>query len=160
MLKTYTIKKFLLSFTLVLFFASCDKSRVYETNVDIPEYVWNNKNKVKFTVEINDTVSYHNMYINIRNAGGYPYSNIYLFVATETPDRKINIDTVECVLADNSGKWLGDGSGDIWDNQILYKKNMRFKQNGIYTFSYEQGMRVDDLPMIMDVGLRIEKAEE
>lgn len=159
MLKTYNIKFILVSIALVLVLASCDKNRVYETNVELPKYVWNNKNKVNFIVDINDTTTLHNMYINVRNAGGYPYSNIYLFVTTEFPDRKTITDTVECILADNTGKWLGDGSGDIWDNQILYKKNVRFKQNGIYTFSYEQAMRVESLPMIMDVGLRIEKAE-
>lgn len=158
MLKTCSINLILI--LACLFFVSCDKNRVYETNVDIPEYTWNNKNKIKFTFDIEDTIAYNNMYINIRNAGGYPYSNIYLFVTTESPDKKTNVDTVECILADNSGKWLGDGSGDIWDNQILYKKNIRFKQSGIFVISYEQGMRVDNLPMIMDVGLRIEKTNE
>ncbi len=144
-------------FALVVTIYSCDSKRVYEQNIDIPDYIWDKENPVYFEVPITDTVSLHNVYINIRNASGYGYSNIYLFLDTQYPDQKISRDTIECILADPSGKWLGDGSGDIWDNQILFKKNVRFKQAGTYKFRYEQAMRMPKLPMIMDVGLRIEK---
>lgn len=136
---------------------ACDSKRVYEQNVDIPDYIWDKENPIYFDVPIVDTVSLNNVYINIRNASAYGFSNIYLFLDTKYPDNTISRDTIECILADQAGKWLGDGSGDIWDNQILFKKNVRFKQIGTYKFRYEQAMRMPKLPMIMDVGLRIEK---
>lgn len=142
---------------LFILLSSCDSKRVYEQNVDIPENIWDKDKPVYFDVPITDTVSLHNVYINIRNASGYGYSNIYLFLDTKYPNNTISRDTIECILADPSGKWLGDGSGDIWDNQILFKKNVRFRQIGTYKFRYEQAMRMPKLPMIMDVGLRIEK---
>lgn len=142
---------------LFILLSSCDSKRVYEQNVDIPENIWDKDKPVYFDVLITDTVSLHNVYINIRNASGYGYSNIYLFLDTKYPNNTISRDTIECILADPSGKWLGDGSGDIWDNQILFKKNVRFRQTGTYKFRYEQAMRMPKLPMIMDVGLRIEK---
>jgi gliding motility-associated lipoprotein GldH len=142
---------------ILLLFAACDSKRVYEQNIDIPDYIWDKDKPIYFEVPITDTVSLHNVYINIRNASGYGFSNIYLFLDTKYPNNTISRDTIECVLADPSGKWLGDGSGDIWDNQILFKKNVRFKQAGTYKFRYEQAMRMPKLPMIMDVGLRIEK---
>jgi gliding motility-associated lipoprotein GldH len=144
-------------FVLLFGFTACDSKRVYEQNIDIPEYIWDKDNPVYFDVEIKDTVSLHHIYINIRNASGYAYSNLYLFLDTKYPNNSMSRDTIECILADPSGKWLGDGSGDIWDNQILFKKNVRFKQIGTYKFRYEQAMRMPKLPMIMDVGLRIEK---
>jgi gliding motility-associated lipoprotein GldH len=144
-------------FVALLAVTACDSKRVYEQNIDIPDYIWDKDNPIYFDVEIKDTVSLHNVYINIRNASGYGYSNIYLFLDTKYPDNTMSRDTIECILADASGKWLGDGSGDIWDNQILFKKNVRFKQVGTYKFRYEQAMRMPKLPMIMDVGLRIEK---
>ena len=145
----------------VILFAlsSCDSSRVYEQNTEIPDYIWDKDNPIYFDVDIKDTVNLHNVYVNIRNAGGYGYSNIYLYLDTKYPNNTISRDTIECILADATGKWLGDGSGDIWDNQILFKKNVRFKQMGVYKFRYEQAMRMPKLPMIMDVGLRIEKSQ-
>lgn len=144
-------------FVALIAVTACDSKRVYEQNMDIPDYIWDKDNPIYFDVEIKDTASLHNVYINIRNASGYAYSNIYLFLDTKYPDNTMSRDTIECILADASGKWLGDGSGDIWDNQILFKKNVRFKQVGTYKFRYEQAMRMPKLPMIMDVGLRIEK---
>jgi gliding motility-associated lipoprotein GldH len=69
------------------------------------------------------------------------------------------IDTVNCKLADNSGKWLGKGIGDLWDLQIPYIGGFKFAQKGKYTVSLEQAMRVENgLEGITDVGLRVEKA--
>ncbi len=141
----------------ILMFSGCDAKRVFEQNKEIPQGIWNAKNLARFEVIIQDTLSAHNFYINVRNSGAYPYSNLYLFLESEFPDKALARDTIECILADNSGHWLGDGSGDIWDNQILFKKGLRFRQSGTYVFTLEQAMRVENLPMILDVGLRIEK---
>lgn len=146
------------SFLLLVAFASCDSARVYEENKELPDNVWNVDNVVKLEVDIIDTTAPTNFYINVRNAEGYPYSNIYLFIKTKFPNGQESNDTLECVLADEKGQWLGNGMGDIYDNQIPFKRNVRFPVSGKYTFELQHGMRIKDLPLIMDVGLRIEKA--
>jgi gliding motility-associated lipoprotein GldH len=143
----------------VLFFSSCDNKRVFEQNQAIPENGWAESNIVKYNVDIKDPSTPTNFYINVRNADGYPYNNLFLFIKTTFPNGKMSNDTLECVLADEKGKWLGSGVGDLYDNQIPFKKNVRFPLAGIYTFEIEQGMRSENIPLIMDVGLRIEKAE-
>jgi gliding motility-associated lipoprotein GldH len=60
----------------------------------------------------------------------------------------------------NNGQWLGRGMGEIWehklrithegDTAILHKK-------GRYVFRFEQNMRINPLPEVLQVGLRIEK---
>ncbi len=151
------MKKYFSLLLIILLLAACDSKRVFEKNIEIPNGLWNSKNKARFEVDITDSLTPHNFYINVRNAGAYPYSNIYLFLETEFPDKVYARDTIECILADNSGHWLGSGSGDIWDNQILFKKGVKFRKVGKYIFTIEQAMRVANLPMIMDVGMRIEK---
>lgn len=148
---------FLLMFS--LFFSSCDTSRIYEENQTLPDNVWASDNVLKFSVNIVDTVSPTNFYVNVRNADGYPYGNLFVFVKTTFPNQKISNDTLECILADEKGQWLGSGMGDIYDNQIPFKQNVRFPISGTYTFEMQHGMRVDKIPLIMDMGLRIEKAE-
>ena len=69
-------------------------------------------------------------------------------------------DTVEFILQNPDGKWNGSGLGDIWDNQIMFKQNIRFPMKGKYSFSVEQAMRNPALPMIMEIGMRIEKFEK
>ena len=139
------------------FFTSCDPNRVFEENKDIPKYIWISGDKKEFSIPISDTVSPHNIFINVRNSDDYKFSNIYLFITTTFPDGKISKDTLECILADDRGHWLGDGLGDIWDNQIPFKKNVRFPSKGNYTIALEQAMRPDEIREIMDVGVRVEK---
>lgn len=143
----------------LLVFASCDSNRIYEQNETISESGWNMSDIKKFEVEIKDPATPVNFYINVRQADGYPYSNLFLFIKTNFPGGKASVDTLECMLADEKGKWLGSGIGDIYDNQIPFKRNVRFPQAGKYVFEIQQGMRTDGVPLIMDVGLRIEKTE-
>jgi gliding motility-associated lipoprotein GldH len=158
--KIYSNYLALFAGSIFLLFTSCDTGRVYEENKDIPDNTWKQNTSIEFNVDIKDTISLHNMYVNVRNSAGYSYSNLFLFIKTVFPKGEQTIDTLECTLADPSGKWLGEGLGDIWDNQILFKKNIRFPQSGQYKFKVEQAMRIDPLTSIMDIGLRIEKAEK
>ena len=146
-------------FLFSVFLSSCDRSVVFEKNVKLPENRWEMNNIIKLDAEIKDTISLHNIYINVRNAGGYQFSNLYLFLNTRTPAGEEARDTIELTLADERGKWLGNGSGDIWDNRILLKSKFRFPVSGIYHFEMQQAMRVNPLPQIMDAGMRIEKVE-
>lgn len=156
MIRSFTYFFFFLTACMLL---SCDPSRVYDKFKDIDDAKWNVNEHVKFDVQIDDTVSYNNVYINIRNSGDYKYCNLYMFISTIYPDHKVSVDTVECILADGEGKWLGKGLGDIKDNQLLLKKALRFHQTGIYSFEFEQAMRVDDLEGIKSIGIRIEKMQ-
>lgn len=143
----------------LLLLSACDSGRIFEQNTTIPESGWDSSNVVKFNVDIKDPAAATNFYVNVRNADGYPYSNLFLFIKTKFPNGKQATDTLECILADEKGKWIGKGLGDIYDNQIPFKRNVRFPMAGVYTFEIEQGMRSRNIPLIMDVGLRIEKAE-
>jgi gliding motility-associated lipoprotein GldH len=155
-------KYFFLSLSAVLCLLSigCDSNRVFENNIDIPDYSWDVKNKLSFDVNIDDTISLHNLYVNVRHASQYPYANLYVFITIKFPNGKFAKDTLECVFSDQNGKWKGAGMGDIWDNQILWKPNIKFPLKGKYTFEYEQAMRTEQVPFIMDVGLRVEKAKK
>lgn len=155
------MNRFRIVFLLLLFFVltSCDRTVVFEDNVKLPENRWEQGNVITLKADIQDTIQAHNLYINVRNAGGYQFSNLFLFFTTETPSGQRERDTVELTLADPSGKWLGDGMGDIYDNRILFKRSFRFPEKGEYTFRLEQAMRVDPLPQIMDAGIRIERVD-
>lgn len=151
----------LLFFTLCFaLFASCDPNRVFEDNIDMPDFVWDIKNNPVFEVEIDDTLSLYNLYVNVRHASHYPYANLYVFTTITFPNGRTRKDTVECILAEPNGQWKGDGMGDIWDNQIPWMKNIRFPLKGKYQFKYEHAMRMEKVPFVMDVGLRVEKAKK
>ncbi len=143
----------------VFMLTACDPSRIFEDNIEIEDMKWDMNSPVSFQVPIADTSARYNVYLNVRNSGHYQFSNIYLFVNTTLPDNSISRDTVEITLADPDGKWRGKGLGDIWDNRFLFKDNLQFPLTGDYRFDIFQAMRVEVLPNIMDIGIRIEKAQ-
>lgn len=144
----------------ILFLISCDPNRVFEDNIDMPDFVWDIKNTPVFEVEINDTLSLYNLYVNVRHASHYPYANLYIFTTITFPNGKTRKDTVECILAEPNGQWKGDGMGDIWDLQIPWMKKIKFPLKGKYKFTYEHAMRMEQVPFVMDIGLRVEKAKK
>ncbi|MCK4345973.1 MAG: gliding motility lipoprotein GldH [Bacteroidales bacterium] len=158
-MKHFTAVLQVLAFLLFFSMLSCDPDRVYEENVLITEHKWNRNNLLQFQVNITDTVSSFNLYVNIRNGGDYSYRNLFLFINTYAPTGQWVRDTVNCILANEKGKWFGSGIGDIYDIQIPYKKNVRFPYPGIYSFTFEQAMRTEELSHVYDVGLRIEKTK-
>jgi gliding motility-associated lipoprotein GldH len=137
---------------------SCNKNVVYSEYHKFHDYEWPASEKAVFDVEITDTQSLNNIYLMIRHADSYPYSNIFLFVTSKYPDGKVLTDTMEVMLSNSKGEWQGSGAGDIFDLKVPVKKNVRFPLAGKYTFEFAQGMRVDPLPLIMDFGFEIEKA--
>lgn len=136
---------------------SCDRRRVFESYKELDKNGWNKDSIVVFKMDLADTIRNNNLFVNIRNKGNYPYSNIYLFLTILSPDGKSRTDTVEFTLAEPSGKWKGSGIGGLYDNQIEYKSSVFFPKKGTYTFSIKQGMRDNVLQGIRDIGIRVEK---
>lgn len=152
-------KFYILFLALGLFLSSCNNNIVYSKYHIIPDSKWTAENKAIFDLEITDTQTLNNVSLMLRHADDYPYSNLYLFVKTVYPDGKQLIDTMEVILANEKGEWYGGGVGDLYDLKIPIKKNVRFPLAGKYHFEFEQGMRVDPLPLISDFGFEIEKVK-
>lgn len=141
-------------------FVSCDKERLIDQSREVANHTWTAKDTFNFSFNVPDTSTFYNFYVNFRNADDYPNSNIFVFIYTTFPNGKHAKDTLECVLTNPEGRWLGKGQGDLVDNQLPFKTKMRFPITGKYTMSIEQGMRNESLPGVYNVGLRIEKFGE
>ncbi|MGH2642846.1 MAG: gliding motility lipoprotein GldH [Chitinophagaceae bacterium] len=134
-----------------------DKLNTFDRHVPIPGYTWNYAFHPSFEVNITDTAARYNIYVTIRHTNDYPFSNLWLLISSNYAGEKPKSQRVELPLADREGRWLGSGIDNIFDQRISIQQNARFNNRGIYHFSFEQNMRLDDLPHIMSVGLRIEK---
>ncbi len=141
----------------LLALVACDSNRLYEEYKTIDPAGWHKDSIASFELEISEPGQGYNLYINIRNQGNYPNSNIWLFLEVESPQGQMLTDTVEYILAEKSGQWRGSGIGDLFDNQFSYRQNVRFENPGKYQFFIRQGMRAEQLKGIHDIGLRIEK---
>ncbi len=151
----------LLAVTLLL--ASCSDHVVYQSEVPIPEGSWDRSFVPEFSFEMSDTVTQHDLFIDLRHTGDYPFSDLFLFVDMHGPDDRHLRDTVECLLADPTGRWYGKGLGFIFADRfqahILYKLRNRFPSPGRYTVRLEQAMRTEQLEGVLDVGISLERSE-
>jgi gliding motility-associated lipoprotein GldH len=138
----------------ILISISCDRGMVYDHFETMEEGTWSWRDAREFKVEISDTTSFHNIYLQVRHTVEYPMSNLYMFVYVKSPKGQMLKDTVNIQLAETDGKWIGKGSGHLKELSLLYRKQTRFGEQGVYTFTLEQGMRNPELP-VTDIGIRI-----
>lgn len=141
---------------LLLLCTSCGWNTYYNQQVPIEGNKWYKGTAARFTLPITDTLKNYDFYITIGNTTDYRYSNLYLFISTRFPNGNISRDTLECLLADEAGKWYGKGWGKIKDNSIKVNQALRFPLTGTYEFLIQQAMREDTLSGISNIGIIIE----
>lgn len=148
-------------FILLACFTSCIKSPYYQKEYSVPQNAWRYQFKPSFKFEITDTTSSYDLFFNIRHTEAYPFSNIWVWIYTKQPgDSTFQKSRIEIPLAEPSGKWMGRGAGEIWEQHMPLTagdKAMVFKKTGTYEIRMEQNMRVDPLPEVLQIGLRVEK---
>lgn len=154
------MKKWIVLVAIAILAAACDKSRVYEKNTDMPDNIWEVSHVPRFEFDIADVQQSYNIYINLRNSVNYPFSNIYVqYQMFDSEGNSIEKDLQSILLFDTkSGKPYGNGLGDIFDHRMLIKESYVFDAPGQYVIELEQYMRMQQLPMLLSVGIRIEKS--
>ncbi len=136
--------------------AACSNPVVFEEVATLPSSGWAAGDTLGFTIPIADTAQVCNVLLHVRNTKNYSYSNLWVFVTTHAPNGHTQRDTLELILADASGRWLGKGTRSINTQLITYMNRVKFPVSGIYTLTVEQAMRDTLLKNITDFGFRIE----
>lgn len=155
--------RYFYTITLVCFIslAGCIPSPYYQKQYSVPGNAWQYSFKPSFTFNISDTASPYNLSFLVRHTEAYPYSNIWVWVYIKQPGGdSFERSRIEIPLAETSGKWMGRGMGEIWEQSMPITTNnnaMMFNKPGTYEIRFEQNMRVNPLPEVLQVGLRVEK---
>lgn len=135
---------------------SIDTGKVYEEIVAIPSEGWSASQSYKFEMPVTDTTKAYDILLHFRNTGRYAYSNIWLFIESTSPKGNSLKDTFEIELADNLGRWLGEGIGDVNNLLVPYKENILFPVKGVYQVKITQAMREETLKNVLDLGIRLQ----
>lgn len=144
-----------------LLYTSCGKVDVFEKNATIPQQSWSSKFKPEITFNVEDTTTRYNIYIVIRHTDAYRYKNIWLNIYTQSPAGITQNQPLNLQLATDSKGWLGSGMDDIFEHRILITppQHPLPLSKGLYHFKLENIMREDPLKNVMNVGIRLEKAQ-
>ena len=134
----------------------CNSRTAFSEYRNVPLQGWDKDSVVCFDVNITDSMATYNVILSLRHTADYPYQNIWFFVQNETSGQN---DTLEYYLADQRGRWLGNGFGDRKEMPCLLYEHVRFPHGGIYRYAVRQGMRQEWLRGVTEVGLIVEKEQ-
>lgn len=138
---------------------SCGSDVYYEKIHSINRECWNKQDSVVCEFDIEDSLQFFTIYMNIRNSVSYRYQNLYLFMDTQNPMGECSRDTLEFVLADAYGNWKGKGDR-LKDYQYFFYPKVRFPYKGHYRFTFYQAMREEDLKGIANFGMTVKTFDE
>ena len=148
------LKKFIAACVTCFLCFSCKNEAVYDQYQAIQNTSWEKNKEYYFTFLIEDISVPYDLTLEVRNNNMYPYQNLWVFCSEELPIGPLKRDTIECMLADEFGKWYGHGIS-LFQSSFPIRSAYYFPVKGQYTFSFRQGMRNDQLPGIQEIGLRV-----
>ena len=137
----------------------CGDAPLVAESTDIELSGWPSEEGATFHWNVEDTLQRHDMLLDVRHSQVYLYSNLYVFLTYRFPNGKSRIDTVECTLADDKGRWRGRGFGDLVDQRFMLNQGIQFPIKGRYGLEVRHGMRHDPLPDVANIGFRLERSQ-
>ena len=147
-------------FIFAAIFISCNNNIVFDDYKTFENQTWNTDSIIIWDYAVIDTISQNQLVIKVRHTTDYEFQNLFLFVKAE------KTDTLELLLANKEGKWLGKGIGDVREVEFVYVKDKVFAKKGELTFEIEQAMRYGEfektqhLNNIKAIGVSIQKQDD
>ena len=106
---------------LTAWMSSCGTPPVVAESQEVPLDGWKSEDVLRFQWDMNDTLSRHDLMLDVRHGQDYPYSNLHLFLTYRFPNGKSRTDTIDCTLADELGRWRGSG----WQHRAWQRARAR-----------------------------------
>lgn len=150
---------FLLVFFMLTF--SCSPANE-QVKVEAIGGLWDAKFPIILEFDIKNTQQPKNIIFVLRNNNDYPFANIRFFASiTQLNQSKPLVqDTLNYIIAQPDGKWIGTGFGSTKEIQLEYKSNYTFPAPGKYLIKIKHAMRENVLNGIEDVGVKIEPVKK
>ncbi|MBL7728948.1 MAG: gliding motility lipoprotein GldH [Dinghuibacter sp.] len=138
---------------------SCGKINVYEKHASVPGFAWERTFKPEFRFENTSADSRYRIYLVVRHANAYRYSNLWVKLGITPKGDSTQTEEFNIPLTNDNQAWAGTGMDDIFTlrRELRFQKIRLDKNISNCTFTLEQVMRDNPLKHIMNIGLRIEK---
>lgn len=154
----------ILALALFIGLASCKPSARYQQHYTIPNNAWDYSYRPTFKFRIDSVSVAYQLFFLIRHTDAYPFNNIWMKVDIKQPgDTGFTTSRIELPLAvlsgAQTGRWLGKGTGGIWEYRSPLGDGYglsRFSKPGEYELRLGQDMRVNPLPEVLQIGLRLD----
>jgi gliding motility-associated lipoprotein GldH len=139
-------------------FLSCQEDSYYHHAETIPVKGWDLNQTLYFYDSLYTYVPEKlHFEIDLRHTNLYPYQNIWLYIRTRTSDGTNRLDSINWILSEPSGRWLGSGWGSLYSLTHSLPDLIIRKTEGTRWFNIEiqNGLKDVTLPGIENVGVRL-----
>lgn len=123
--------------------------------VNKKEWKWTDSKKFNFTISESDFL--YDVNVLLRIDGSYAYSDIWLKAVTKI-NGKLQEKQIQIVLADVSGKWLGEGSTRLLSYKTNLYKDIKLDK-GNSSIEIFQNTRDGNAAGVNDIGIEIIKKD-
>ena len=148
--------KFIL-ITLVFALTSCNKNKLYdEFNRDFSDNRWEASDVKSFEFENKQSEGICELKLHIGHVRGFQFKEVSLEVEITAPDGKSEVLPVTMKLIDESGKDIGDCTGDICD-VFQTIKTFQNLEKGKYKVAVKSKFAGPYLPNVLGIGIVVEK---
>lgn len=116
----------------------------------LPQDGWRYGDIIEFRPEMADSTATGVLTLSLRHTNDYAYSNLWLEVSVRDSSQQFT-DTINVVMADRLGRWLGRGIGT--DFQSTDTIAQRIRMNRGTEIKVRHIMRVDNLTDVEQIGI-------
>ena len=142
-------------FSALLSLSSCGDTAIYDNAHNFENRVWSVGDTARFSVDVTDTLQAYDFVITLRNTTRYPWSNLWVHIASTAPDGVTSKVAQRIQIARPDGSWIGRVSGTIVESKLHYRTTT-FPLPGTYTFAISQATQEEQIDEVLDISLRIE----
>lgn len=139
----------------LFFLASCGEKPMFDQVYNFNNSTWTKEDTVKFVVPVSDTLTNHDFILSLRTTKEYLYSNLWIYVMVTAPDGSTSKMAQKFPLANPDGSWIGRVTGTLVESRLRFDSKA-FPVKGDYVFMLTNATQEEEIPYVMDIGLRIE----
>ncbi len=142
---------------LCVFLLSCSKGETYYRFHHTDNGKWHRDSVFVFPLDSFSVLpgSHYEVTVELTTNRGYPYRDLWLRIDEVLRDSTVRIDTLRCLLADEHGRWLGNGVGGLNQLSLPYRTFVPRDSGYLHSFKLRHCMGDTELKGVEKVGIRI-----
>jgi len=143
-----------------LLLTACTTPTMYSHFHPISPDAWEADSVLTYSFHADNTTNPYDIILCVRHTEMYPYQNMWLFCTFGMEDSLSQpvADTLEFYLADDRGRWLGNGGLKRIEMPVLFAQNYHFPDTGQYVLTIRHGMRDEQLRGVSDMGVIVRQS--
>ena len=141
-----------------LLMASCQNNTKYHSYRSTSTNGWHKGDTLIYQLPATLEKGIYAIEIGVRHNSNYKYRNLWVEITENLSSSKgVKRDSIQLILADKSGKWIGTGISGLYQNDSIINKTFKVEYSYKPNIYVRHIMRDSNLKGISDVGIKLMK---